>query len=245
VTPPPPALVTLHLWGVPTRRVPAALVRMARDRSVRRAPGLTFAKLLGTGAGRTFTPLDADPHHWGLLAAWTSAGAADGFAASSVTRGWADISDEILQVRMVPLAARGRWSGREPFGDPRPARWDGAVAAITRARLRWPTMGRFLAASPPVAAALAGSPGLVLATGIGEAPVSVQGTFSLWRSAADLSTFAYRRAEHVAVVRRTPQERWYAEELFARFAVQSAAGRFAGRDVTIPAGLARDEAAPG
>jgi hypothetical protein len=52
-------LVTVHLFDVPAQRIPAALGRMALDRRVLdRAPGLEFAKLLGTGAGRTFTPAD-------------------------------------------------------------------------------------------------------------------------------------------------------------------------------------------
>ena len=47
-----PPLVTLHLWGVPRRGVPTALLRMATDRpALRRTTGLTFAKLLGTGSG--------------------------------------------------------------------------------------------------------------------------------------------------------------------------------------------------
>ena len=51
---PVPDLVTLHLWGVPDKRVPAALLRMARDRGpLRRIPGLRFAKLLGTGKTST------------------------------------------------------------------------------------------------------------------------------------------------------------------------------------------------
>jgi len=56
-----PALVTVHLWGVPTSRVPSALLRMGLDRRrLRDAGGPAFAKLLGTGDGRTFTVRDAD-----------------------------------------------------------------------------------------------------------------------------------------------------------------------------------------
>ena len=69
-----PELVTLHVWGVPTRQVPAALLAMARDRRpVAQAPGRTFHKLLGTGDGSTFTVRDADPRHWALLVCWADA----------------------------------------------------------------------------------------------------------------------------------------------------------------------------
>jgi hypothetical protein len=224
-------LTTLHLWGVPARAVPAALLRMAADRpALRRAAGLRFAKLLGTGTGRTFTPRDADPRRWGLLAVWDDGPAAAAFEVGPVVRRWQAIADEQWVARLRPLSAHGRWSGREPFGTPRSHRWDGPVAAITRARLAPRKALRFWRAVPPVSADLSAAPGLRLALGIGEAPIGLQGTFSLWDSARALNTFAYDRAPHSAVVRRTAEERWYAEELFARFALLSATGTVAGRD---------------
>ena len=74
------------------------------------------------------------------------------------------------------------------------------------------------------------APGLRLALGIGEAPLGLQGTFSVWDSSAALNAFAYDRAPHAAVVTRTAQEGWYAEELFARLALLSAEGTLGGRD---------------
>jgi hypothetical protein len=232
VTEPVPPLVTLHLWRVPTRRVPAALLRMGLDRArVRRTPGVRFAKLLGTGDGRTFTVRDADVHRYGLLATWTDAGAARAFDASSpVAEAWAELADEMLRVDLRPISSRGRWSGREPFGAPAPAREHGPVAAITRARLRPSRAASFWRAVPPVSADLHTHPGLRVALGIGEAPVGLQGTFSVWHDAASLREFAHRGAAHVDAVRRTAQVGWYAEELFARFAVLGASGTLDGRE---------------
>jgi heme-degrading monooxygenase HmoA len=230
-----PPLVTLHLWGVPRRGVPTALLRMAADRpALRRTPGLTFAKLLGTGSGRTFTVRDADPRHWGLLAVWSDDAAAGAFARSPVVRRWRRTAEEEWSVRLRPLAARGRWSRREPFGRPAPQRWDGPVAAVTRARLAPRKAAGFWRAVPPVSADLHEGPGLRFALGIGEAPLGLQGTFSVWDSAAALNAFAYGRPAHTAVVRRTAEEGWYAEELFARFGVLSAAGSVGGRDPLAP-----------
>src|SRR3954453_13431903 len=111
-----PPLVTLTLWGVPPAAVPAATLRMALDRRhLRRVPGLRFAKLLGTGDGRTFTLRDADPLHWALLTVWDGDASADRFATTTPHRRWNTISDERLDVRMSPLASRGRWAGQEPF----------------------------------------------------------------------------------------------------------------------------------
>lgn len=224
-------LATLHVWGVPGRAVPAALLRMATDRRLlRRSPGLRFAKLLGTGSGRSFTVRDADPRRWALLAVWDDERSAAAFEGGDVVRRWQRIADEQWSARMRPLAARGRWSREEPFGKPWPQRWDGPVAAVTRARLTTRKAVTFWRAVPLVSADLHESPGLRLALGIGEAPLGLQGTFSVWDSAAALNSFAYDRAPHAAVVTRTAQEGWYAEELFARLALLSAEGTVAGRD---------------
>jgi hypothetical protein len=231
-----PPLVTLHVWGVRSTAVPLAVVHMARDRGpLRRTPGLRFAKLLGTGDGRTFTMRDADPRHWAVLATWSSVAAAEHFEAGPVVTSWDRLAHERLRVRMRPLASRGTWSGARPFGDPHPAPYDGPVAAVTRARIVPRHWVRFWRSVPPVSADLhAGSTdqadgGLRLALGIGEAPVGLQGTFSLWDSPAALTDFAHRRGPHTEVVRRTAEVGWYAEELFARLSVESVDGTFGGR----------------
>jgi hypothetical protein len=222
-------VVTVHLWGVPTRRVPGAVRRMLTQRRVlQQAHGLTFAKLLGTGSGRTFTPGDADPHHWGVLACWSSPAAATAFDAGSVVRSWSAISEERLRLVLRPLSAKGSWSGRQPFGNPaEPA--TGPVAALTRARLTTRRTVTFWRAVPPVVADLHAQPGLRLALGVGEAPFGLQGTLSLWDDAAALTGFAYSGDAHSEVVRRTATAGWYAEELFARFAVEAVEGTYRGR----------------
>jgi hypothetical protein len=225
VTEPVPRLVTLHLWRVGTGRVPAALVRLALDRgAVRRTAGVRFAKLLGTGDGRTFTVRDADVHRYGLLATWSDADAARRFETSPVAQGWRRLADESFRADLRPVASRGRWGGRAPFGDPEPQRTSGPVAAVTRARLRPSRAPAFWRAVPPVSDDLRRHTGLRLAVGIGEAPVGLQGTFSLWDSAAALQGFAHRSPAHVDVVRRTEPAGWYAEELFARFEVLATTG---------------------
>jgi hypothetical protein len=184
-----------------------------------------FVKMLGTGTGRTFTVRDADPTRWGMLTAWSTTR-----GDSPVARDWDGLATESWRVDLRPLASRGSWSGRQPFGSPAPTRHAGPVAAITHARLRLRTAPAFWRAVPPVSGVLHRSPGLLAAIGIGEAPVGLQGTFSLWSSADALREFAHGEAAHTDVVRRTSEERWYAEELFARFAVLGTEGTLDGRD---------------
>jgi hypothetical protein len=211
-------LVTLHVWRVPRRAIGGALRQMAREpRRLRALPGVRFAKLLGTGGGTTFGPGDADPTRYAAVVVWDGAG-----SASLVDRGWP--AEQRARLDLTPLTSRGTWSGVAPFGEPSGARGDGMVLVLTRARLRPRKMLTFWRAIRPVAAEVAGAPGLLAAFGVGEAPIGWQGTVSVWRSAAHLTGFAYRQPEHRAVVARTPTERWYAEDLFARFAVRDIHG---------------------
>jgi len=156
-------------------------------------------------------------------------------AASGVARRWDAIAAERLDVALTPLASRGRWSGRAPFGDPTPTPHAGPVAALTRARIRAGATAAFWRAVPPVSADLHAAEGPVLALGIGEAPVGLQGTFSLWPHAQALTDFAYRRGPHVSAIADTTARRYYTEELFARFAVRSVGGSFGGAPVRLPA----------
>jgi hypothetical protein len=214
-------LVTLHVWRVPGRHLGGALLRMARDpRRLRALPGVRFAKMLGTGRGRTFGPGDADPTRYAALVVWDSEP-----ASAEVDRGWRRIADRSARIDLEPLHSRGRWSGQEPF-DP-PARTDGGngpVLALTRARLRPVRALTFWRCVPPVVAELDASPGLLARFGIGEAPIGWQGTVTVWRSTTDLTAFAYRQPEHRKVIARTPTDGWYAEDLFARFAVRDVHG---------------------
>ncbi|ASW56049.1 monooxygenase [Plantactinospora sp. KBS50] len=220
-----PELVTLHVWRTTRGALPRALLRMATDpRRLRATPGVRFGKLLGTGTGTGFGPADVDPTRWAALVAWADPTRAAGFERSPVGRAWARIATGTARLDLRPVLSRGRWAGTEPFGSPPGGHVDGPVLALTRARLRPTRAVTFWRSVPPVAAALAGAPGLLARFGIGEAPLGWQGTVSVWRSPADLLAFAYRRPEHRAAIDRTPVARWYAEELFARFAVQTVHG---------------------
>lgn len=234
----PAPVVVLQLWGVPLRALPRAVAHVAADRlALRAVPGLRFSRSLGTGAGRSFGPGDADLRRWALLTVWADETAAAAFESGPLVARWRRFADEEWTARLRPLAVRGRWGGREPFGRPVPGPHTGPVAALTRARLAPGGALRFWRAVPPVAADLHRAPGLLLGLGIGEAPLGWQGTFTLWRDQTALTGFAYGRAAHAAVVARTGHERWYAEELFARFAVEAARGTVRGVDpLAAPAG---------
>jgi hypothetical protein len=128
---------------------------------------------------------------------------------------------------LFPISVHGQWSKKNPFSalsQSSDKSWNGPIAAITRARIKWRKNLIFWRSVPPVTKSLHSSEGLVAAIGIGEAPIGLQGTFSLWESAEAVRNFAYRGEAHKAAIAATHREDWYAEEMFARFAITKSSG---------------------
>lgn len=217
-------VVTVHLWGTRYRTVPQAIYRMATQRSaLRRTHGLRFAKLLGTSSGKTFGLRDADLHHWGILAAWESEPDTRVFELGSVVTVWDRSATERARFLLQPIASRGTWAGQRPFEPVSADTPTGPVASITRARLNPRLWRTFWQSVPPVAETANKAIGRRLGIGIGEAPIGLQGTFSVWDNNLCLRDF-FNSPAHARVVEQTQKLGWYSEELFARFAVLSAQG---------------------
>jgi hypothetical protein len=247
-------VASFHLVREPAWRAPVALARLGTDRlRLRGTPGLRFARLLGTGSGAAAT--GADLARSALFAIWDGTGALAAF--TDETDGWFGRravrvrarGGEAYTVALALLSGHGRWGGRDVLADLRPCRrpepgrppeqgrppgkggppGEGPVAVLTRATVRPSRWHRFRAARPPVSVELAAAPGLRAAVAIGEAPIGLQATFSLWADAAAVAAFAHG-PRHRDVVRRTRREHWYGEELFARFAPIGSSGTWNGSD---------------
>ena len=178
--------------------------------------------MLGTGKGETFTPRDADANQWGALIVIDSANL-QALDNSKLIKRWRGHSLSEVRYLLDPISSHGLWAKKNPFAYSS-VQTDGEVVAITRARIKWFQNFRFWRAVPPVTASLHSSPGLITTIGIGEAPIGLQGTFSRWKTGADLRNFAYKGAAHQGAIAATERYNWYAEELFARFAVRDIRG---------------------
>ena len=214
-------MIVAYFWTIKPKAIPFALLAMALDRfALRSSANVGFYKSLGTGKGETFTPADANSLRWGLVAQVSDI---EAFDQSLVVKRWRKNSLEEFRAILEPISSHGKWAGKEPFVATAKD-WDGQVAAITRARIKWSQNVRFWRSVPPVTISLKSAPGLVAAIGIGEAPIGLQGTFSLWESAAAIRDFAYKGAAHQKAIADTSAYKWYSEELFARFAVHEVRG---------------------
>lgn len=227
------SLTTVTFFGYrPSERF-WAFNRMGSARALMaRTPGLRFWRLLGTGRGKGFS-LRPDFSRYGLLAVWESAEAFETFYEnSSLMRSYREHAREIWNARLLPLQAHGSWKRVNPFtpSSARPTEPGRPVAVLTRASIRLRRLAAFWRAVPSTSRALERAPGLLASTGTGEWPFTHPATFSLWRDEAAMSAFAYGDPAHAEVMRRRRDERWYGEELFARFIPVASEGSWDGRD---------------
>jgi len=234
-------LTTVTLCGYARGNRLWAFNRMgSARRELARTPGLRFRKLLGVGLGNGFS-LRPDFSRYGLLAVWDDErAAADFFAASSLAASYREHAEEIWTVRLRTAQAHGRWSGVNPFQPATPDEEPAGghqeepntrpVAVLTRATVRLSKLRAFWRAVPATTRELDRARGLVASVGTGEAPWLRPATFSLWRDEAAMREFAYGSAAHREAIRRRAAERWYSEELFARFVPVGSEGTWGGRD---------------
>lgn len=204
-----------YLWsGVPAAR---ALSRVALDHNQLRS--LPFARLLCTSS--RFDVASTDLHRWLMMVR-----ANESFDRTCLVRRWDEIAAERASLTLRPMASRGTWGGVDPFGSG--SRWDGPVLSLTHARLTPWRMHGFSRALSLVTDAVLGAEGLRWTIGFGEFPIGFKGTLSAWSSSAAASDFAFRNDIHIDVIRRTPSEHWYLEELFTRFALLDVDGTING-----------------
>lgn len=203
------------------------------QRGLKGIPGLHFYKLMGSGRGRGFHPLP-DWSVYSLVQVWDDETDAERFFAESLLmQRYRDQAEEVCTLFLKALRAKGAWSGRNPFiphsaPDPdNPLR-----AVITRATIKVSCLKKFWSYVPLSDQSLAGSPGLIFAKGVGEAPLLNMATFSLWQDEESLRAYAYQDEGHRGAITRTHEYGWFSEELFARFQPYRAIGRW--RGVTFP-----------
>jgi hypothetical protein len=124
-----------------------------------------------------------------------------------------------------PYLGHGTWAGVDAREWLSKEKYDiGNIAVLTRATVHWRSMKTFHGTAGSFGKSPLNAPGCQLAIGIGEWPLRLQATFSIWTDEASMKSFAYGDALHQDTIRRTRQEGWYKEELFLRARVVAFVG---------------------
>lgn len=230
--------LTAFRFGSPGDRVWAFSQMGLARRPLAKTPDIGFWKLFGTGGGESFRP---SPNFsvYAILATWPSASiAAERVAEAPVYAKYRRHAAECATLYLDRPSVRGAWDGQVPFEASRVPPGSGAVAVLTRATIRARHAMRFWRHAPGIDLQTADEPAILFKLGMGEVPGLRQVTFSVWSDATAMTRFAYRHPLHREAARAAKDGRWFSEDLFARFRLVGAEGRWNGRvlaDVVAPA----------
>ncbi len=179
--------------------------------------GLEFSKLLGTGGGNGFSILP-NFKKYALFTVWCDEAHADAFIKENSALKWYfDNSSDYLVVKMVSIKSHGTWGGINPFVNGLQLPENSPLAVVTRATIRPSKLHEFWWNVPSVSKFMAAQKSALYRVGIGEYPLMMQATLSIWKNEHDLMAAAYSDTVHAEIVKKTRDRKWYSEELFARF----------------------------
>ncbi len=207
------------------RNVPEARKLLKDDRDI------TFAKFMGSGAGRGFSIWPDFKVYCLLLVFKNEEQNKQKLLSNEAYQLYAHESEEQMNVMMQPVGAHGFWDDQEPFKNGnfklRPGQ---QVGVITRASIKKKLMWQFWRFVPRVSNQIGKNKDVLFSKGIGEVPLIEQATFSIWPNQDAIAKFAYQGKDHAEAVKKTRQLNWYSEELFARFAIEETFGSYEGAD---------------
>ena len=225
-------LTLLHYPDLSDRFWALTQMQLAHQR-LADVPGLTFYRLMGSGGGNGFS-LRPNLAVYAWLGQWAEGDDADRFFENNAW--FAEVcarTDRRITFRLDATMSHGKWGEGNPFPvaaekyDP-----DRPVAVLTRATIHPGKLLDFWRYVPRTSASVYDQPDRLLSLGVGEYPVFMQATFSLWRTGRAMTDFAYRSQYHKEVVQRTRERGWYRDELFARFQLQSVEGEWPDLDMS-------------
>ena len=229
------SITTLTLFGLKPGNLRWGLAQMGTlPLKLKTVPGLKFYKMLGSGQDLGFS-LKPNFNRYGLLSVWENKSAAQTFFASNLPFSeYLQHTNEHWTVWLQPIQVHGLWDGINPFSEAGATlKTDGPIAALTRATIHLQALPSFWKHVPQTSQALKEATGLLCSIGLGELPFIRQATFSIWENAEALKNYAYINAHHKEVIRRTREENWYKEELFARFVPLKSEGLWNARNPVI------------
>ena len=136
-------------------------------------------------------------------------------------------------VFLSPISSRGYWDKTNPF---KPNKYeieikDNMLAALTRATIKPKIMLKFWSKVPAISKVIGNDKNVLFKMGLGEIPWFHQVTFSIWPNAETMSDFARKDGPHAKAIQSVREGNWFSEELYARFEVKKAIGKWSGTSV--------------
>lgn len=194
-----------------------ALGRMGRPPIILKdVDGLSFFKPLGTGSGNGFS-IKPDFSTFGFVAVFDTEDRAKAFVNSESVKAYTQTAKAHSHILMHTIKSHGQWSQQNPFKASVEFDKSKPLAVITRATIKPHLAHKFWRYVPSVSKSMNDYEALLFSKGIGEFPLLMQATYSLWSNADAMMQYAYQNPKHAEMVKKTRELGWYSEELFARF----------------------------
>ncbi|WP_194775647.1 spheroidene monooxygenase [Pararhodonellum marinum] len=211
----PKSITSITFFEFPTKKRWWAFNQMQQALDLlNNLEGTALVKLLGSGSGTGFS-LKPDFSTYALLTVWENRDHAKNYEASEAFLHFSEKSSSYKTFWLACVQSHGTWGGQNPFNGT--AQYlGGPIMVLTRARIRMIKLLRFWKHVPQASQSIAEAKGLIYTKGIGQWPAIEQATFSHWESEEAMKTYAYSSV-HKAIIQKVKKEKWYKEELFARF----------------------------
>ncbi len=192
---------------------------------LQKVSGAKFIKLVGSGGSGGFG-LWPNFKVYGILSVWNNRSEMLEFEKTSII--WHEYlqhSSEIANIELSCIMAHGLWDNIEPFL-PQNQIVANEIVVLTRGRIKWSKLAKFWWSVAPSSKAMFSNEGIKMAVGVGELPLVQQATISIWQNTQAMHNFAYKSGIHKDIIKKTKQQKWYSEDLFARFKLISVSENF-------------------
>ena len=194
---------------------------------------ISFFKLFGSGTGEGFTPYP-NTSVYAILSVWNNLGEAENnIEEREIYENYRTHSIENWTVFLSPISSKGYWDKTNPF-KPNKNKFkkkDHILAALTRATIKPKIMLKFWSKVPAISKVIGNDKNVLFKMGLGEIPWFHQVTFSIWPNAKTMADFARKDGPHAKAIKSVREGNWFSEELYARFEVKKAIGKWCGKSV--------------
>ena len=194
---------------------------------------ISFFKLFGSGIGEGFTPYP-NTSVYAILSVWNNLGEAENnIEEREIYENYRTHSIENWTVFLSPISSNGYWDKTNPFKPNKNEfkKKDHMLAALTRATIKPKIMLKFWSKVPAISKVIGNDKNVLFKMGLGEIPWFHQVTFSIWPNAKTMADFARKDGPHAKAIKSVREGNWFSEELYARFEVKKAIGKWCGKSV--------------
>ena len=194
---------------------------------------ISFFKLFGSGIGEGFTPYP-NTSVYAILSVWNNLGEAENnIEEREIYENYRTHSIENWTVFLSPISSKGYWDKTNPFKPDKNKfkKKDHILAALTRATIKPKIMLKFWSKVPAISKVIGNDKNVLFKMGLGEIPWFHQVTFSIWPNAKTMADFARKDGPHAKAIKSVREGNWFSEELYARFEVKKAIGKWCGKSV--------------